>query len=41
MDQVMNSPENSKIYACVVKSPMRTLYKHISLKFIVKFIDMR
>jgi len=41
MDQEMNTPDNSKIYACVVKSPMRTLYKLISLKFIVKFIDMR
>jgi len=39
-----NSPEFSKVYACVyrpVKSPMRTLYKHISLKLMVKFINFR
>ena len=35
MHQEINSPDISKVYACVfrpVKSPMRTLYKHISLK---------
>jgi len=35
MHQDINSPDISKVYACVfrpVKSPMRTLYKHISLK---------
>jgi len=36
------SPDISKVYACVfwpVKSPMRTLYKHISLKLMAKFIN--
>jgi len=44
MHQEINSPDISKIYACVfrlVKRPMRTLYKHISLKLIVKFINLR
>jgi len=42
MHQEINSPDISKVYACVfrpVKSPMRTLYKHISLKLMVKFIN--
>jgi len=36
----VNSPDISKVYAGVfrpVKSPMRTLYKHISLKLMEKF----
>jgi len=35
MHQEINSPDISKVYACVfrpVKSPVRTLYKHISLR---------
>ena len=39
--EIINSPDISKVYACVfrpVKSPMRTLHKHISLK---KFISLR
>jgi len=38
------SPDISKVYACVfrpVKSPVRTLYKHILLKLMVKFINLR
>jgi len=37
MHEEINSPDISKIYACVfrtVKIPMRTLYKHISLNCI-------
>jgi len=44
MHQEITSPDISKVYACVfrsVKSPMRTLYKHISLKLMVKFINLR
>jgi len=44
MHHGINSPDISKAYACVfraVKSPMRTLYKHISLKLMVKFISLR
>jgi len=44
MHQEINSPDTSKVYACVfrpVKSPMRTLYKHISLKLMVKLINLR
>jgi len=40
----LTSPDISKVYACVfrtVKCPMRTLYKHISLKLMVKFINLR
>jgi len=43
MHQEINSPDISKIYACVfrpVKSPMRTVDKHISLKLMVKFINL-
>jgi len=43
MHQEINSPDISKVYACVlrpVKSPMRTLYKHISLKLMVKFVGV-
>jgi len=39
MHPEINSPDISKVYACVfrpVKSPMPTLYKHISLKLMVK-----
>jgi len=39
MHQEINSPDISKVYACVfrpVKSPMRTLCNHISLKLMVK-----
>jgi len=34
----------NKVYACVfrpAKIPMRTLYKHISLKLMVTFINLR
>jgi len=34
MHQEINSPDISKVYACIfrpVVSPMRTIYKHISL----------
>jgi len=44
MHQKINSPDISKVYACVfrpVKSPMHTLHKHISLKLMVKFINLR
>jgi len=44
MHPVINSPDISKVYACLfrsVKSPMRTLYKHISLKLKVKFTNLR
>jgi len=40
----LTSTDISKVYAYVfrpVKSPMRTLYKHISLKLMVKFINLR
>jgi len=43
MHQEINSPDISKVYACVfrsVKSPMRTLFEHISLKLMVKFINL-
>jgi len=41
MHQEINSLDTSKVYACVfrpVKSPMRTLYKHISLKLMGKLL---
>jgi len=46
MNQEINSPDISNVYVFVfrpVKSPMRTLYKHISLspKLMVKFINSR
>jgi len=44
MHQEINSPDISKVYACVfrpVKSPMHTLYKHISLQLMEKFINLR
>jgi len=44
MQQAINSPDISEVYACVfrpVKSPRRTLYKYISLKLVVKFINLR
>jgi len=43
MHQEINSPDISKFYACLfrpVKNPMRTFYKHISLKHMVKFISL-
>jgi len=43
MHQEINSPDISKVYACIfrpVVSPMRTIYKHISLKVMVKFIKL-
>jgi len=43
MHQEIN-PDISKVYACVfrpVKTAMRTLYEHIWLKFMVKFINLR
>jgi len=44
MHQEINSPDVSKVYASVfrpVKSPMRTLYKHITLKLMVKLLNLR
>jgi len=44
MHQKINIPDISKVYECAfrpVKSPMHTLYKHISLKLMVKFINLR
>jgi len=44
MHQEINSPDISKVYACVfrpVKNPMRTLYKHNSLKLINQFTLMK
>ena len=44
MHEEINSPDISKVYACVfrpMKNPKRTLYKHISLKLMVKFINLR
>jgi len=44
MHPEISSPDISKVYSCVfrpLKSPMRTLYKHISLKLMVKFITLR
>jgi len=44
MHQEINSPDISKVYACVfrpVESPMRMLCEHISLKLIEKFINLR
>jgi len=43
MHPEINSPDISKVYAYVfrpVKSPMHTLYKHIS-KLMVKLINFR
>jgi len=43
MHQEINSPDTRKVYACVfwpVKSPMRTLYMHISPKLMAKFINL-
>jgi len=40
----INRPDISKVYACVfqpIKSPMRTLYKHISLKLMARIINLR
>jgi len=40
--RILKIPVISKAYACVfrpVKSPMRTLYKHILLTLMVKFIN--
>jgi len=44
MHQEINSPDISKVYACVfrpVKSPMRMLYEPISFKLMVKIINLR
>jgi len=44
MHQKINIPDISKVYECAfrpVKSPMHTIYKHISLKLMVKFINLR
>jgi len=44
MHQEIHSPDISKVYACLfqpLKSPMCTLYKDISLKLMVKFINLR
>jgi len=44
MQPEIDSPDISKVYACVfwpVKIPVRTFYKHISLKLMVKFITRR
>jgi len=43
MHPEINSPDISKVYACVfrsVKIPMCKFYKHISLKLMVKFINL-
>jgi len=43
MRQENNSPDISKVYACVFrpeKSPMRKFYKLILLKLMVKFINL-
>jgi len=43
MHAEIDSPDTSKVYACVfrpVKSPMCTLYKHILLKLMIKFINL-
>jgi len=40
----LTSPDITKVYACVfrpVKSTTRTLLKHISLKLMEKFINLR
>jgi len=44
MHQEINSPDISKVDACIfrpVKKPVHTLYKHISPKFMLKFINLR
>jgi len=44
MHQEINSPDTSKVYACVfrpINSSMRTLCKHISLKLMVMLINLR
>jgi len=44
MHQEINSPDISKVYACVfwpVKIPMCMLFKQNSLKLMEKFINMR
>jgi len=44
MHPEINSPDTSKVYACVFRqviSPMRTLYKHISRKLMIKFTNLR
>jgi len=44
MHQEINSPDISKVYACAfgpVKTSMRMLYKRISLKLVVKFVNLR
>jgi len=44
MHQEINSPDISKVYACVlppVKSPMRMLCTQKSLKLMAKFINLR
>jgi len=44
MHQEINSPDMNKVYACVfhsVRSPVPTLYKHISLELTATFIKLR
>jgi len=44
MHPEIKSPDITKVYACVfrpVKSPMRKFYKHISLKLMVNFTNLR
>jgi len=44
MHQEIISRNISKVYACVfrpLKIPMGMLYKHISLKLMAKFINLR
>jgi len=36
----LTSPNISKVYACVFR-PVKSLYKHISLKLMAKFIHLR
>jgi len=43
MHQAINSPDISKVYACVfrpVKSPIRMRYTHISLKLMAKLTNL-
>jgi len=43
MHQEINSPDISKVYACVfrpVKSTIRMHYTHISLKLMAKLINL-
>jgi len=44
MHQEINSPDISKVYACVfrpIKRTMRMLFKHNLLELVIKFINLR